>query len=145
MHVAANKIMSFPPTNTLFQSCFSVLVTLHVHFFQVCRRWQTPPGVPDSLEADLFSSFGIICHLTSELLLTQDSWGLAHSGILDESDCKSLGQESCNLWRSGYSQASPHPAGYQGCFTNQPDGQRRGWIGRLAPMFLLSLKYTGSS
>jgi len=53
---------------------------------------------------------------------------------------RKLRQEGRNLSGSVYSQASPHPNGYQSCLTNRPDGQRGDFTGHLALMFLLTLK-----
>uniref|UniRef100_A0A8B9GIV3 Rhodanese domain-containing protein n=1 Tax=Amazona collaria TaxID=241587 RepID=A0A8B9GIV3_9PSIT len=44
-------------------------------------------SVPDTLEADLFSSFPIICHFIGELFLLCDSRDLAHCRILGGSNC----------------------------------------------------------
>lgn len=58
---------------------------------------------------------------------------------------RKLRQEGRNLSRSAYSQASPHPNGYQSCLTNQPDQQRGDFTGHLTLMFLLPLKTTSLS
>lgn len=45
-------------------------------------------SVPDSLEADLFSSFPTISHFIGEWIVIWNSWDLAHCRILDGSDRK---------------------------------------------------------
>lgn len=45
-------------------------------------------SIPDSLEADLFSSFPTICHFIGEWILIWNSWALAHCRVIDGSDRK---------------------------------------------------------
>lgn len=66
-HVTPNKIISLPPTNTLFQSCFSGPCHTMCSFSRFAEGSKyLHIAVPDSLEADLFSTFATICHFIGE-------------------------------------------------------------------------------